>query len=175
MKKKPLLAYRERWGEFVLIRSESERGDDVRGESDESVMQILQYKSEDEPDGEVIPANQPMQVMAAVGVVPGGGAHGAPQRPAGGVFDSPDAQDVDQPSRHPWQRARRVMQWLEQERGQSVERKTPQVRMAFQPPASLPPEHFLLDCCPKYFRTPSQKTVKKKSREHLIHRPRVAV
>src|SRR5215813_5055171 len=93
--------------------SETERGDDVRSEHDESVMQILQYKSEDEPDGEVIPANQSMQVAPAVSVIPGRDAHGAPQRPAGGVFNAPDARDIDHSSRYPRQRARRVVQWFE--------------------------------------------------------------
>jgi hypothetical protein len=148
--------------------SEPKRGDDVRSEDDESVMQILQYKSEDEPDGEVIPANQPMQVVAAVSVIPGGSAYGAPQYPPGGIFDTPDAYNVGQPARHPWHSAHSVAQRLEQERGQSVERKTPQVRMTFQPPVSLPPQPCLFDCRPKHFPAPSQKTVKKKSCEYHI-------
>ena len=54
---------------------EFEYSDDVRSEDDKSVMQILQHKSEDEPDWKIVPAYQTIQVMAAIAVIPGTYAH----------------------------------------------------------------------------------------------------
>ena len=57
--------------------------DDVWHERDHSVMQIFQHKTEDEPEGKVIPAYQSAQVMAIVCVIPRVAAERALQRPSG--------------------------------------------------------------------------------------------
>ena len=45
-------------------------GDDVRRKRDQSVVQIFQHKTEDEPEWKVVPADQSAQVMAIVCVIP---------------------------------------------------------------------------------------------------------
>lgn len=107
--------------------SETEYGANVRGERDELVVHIFKYKSEGEPDRKIIPAYQSFQMMTTGRVIPGADAHTSSQRPSGGVFDYPDACDVDHPARHPRQMAHRIMQRLEQENGHAVEREAPQV------------------------------------------------
>src|SRR5262245_14818555 len=57
--------------------------DDVWRERDQSVMQIFRHKTEDEPEGKVIPAYQSAQVMAIVCVIPRAAAERALQRPSG--------------------------------------------------------------------------------------------
>ena len=99
----------------------------MRCERDELIVYIFEYEAEDKPDREIVPAYQPPQMMTASRVIPGANAHTSPQCPSGGVFDQPDAGDVDQSTRNPRQMANRVVQRLEQENGYAVERKAPQV------------------------------------------------
>src|SRR5262249_20254946 len=47
-------------------------GDDVRRERDQSVVQIFQHKTEDEPEWKVVPVYQSVQVMAIVSSNPRG-------------------------------------------------------------------------------------------------------
>jgi len=134
-------------------------GDDVRRKRDQSVVQILQYKTEDEPEGKVVPADQSVQVMAIACVIPRAAAERALQRPSGGVLHSPNAHNIDQASRRPWQRSRRIMKRLEQEDDQTVQREAPQIGLSLQSPIPRPSQTIIFHRRPEHFRAPTQKTI----------------
>ena len=82
-------------------RLKTEYSDDVRSKRDEPVMHVFKYESEDEPERKIVPAYQSFQVMAAIRVIPWANAHTSPQYPSDGVFDCPNARDVDYSTRYP--------------------------------------------------------------------------
>src|SRR5215468_168807 len=75
--------------------SPAERRDDVWSQNYQPVVQIFQQHPEAEPEREEIPADQPVQVVAAMRVTPGARPQSPSQRPSSCVFDEPETADID--------------------------------------------------------------------------------